>query len=815
MIEILTQQMENSIFNHNQSHLGGQANQELSHFYKTGTCQTETTDYVNPTFKSFRGSHWKVDYACPFECYAPLQCRSDLSLFNQCLDKLKKLISNFLSFKHQIVFYFHVSEAVKLCLDSQISHFDVIYCFDLADEIGLANLLVTATRKLEHSQDAVLITDSAKWSTLSPSIVQYIETALCTSLTLIPTHFGLQLMNHVQLGHEVPFDIVNMSTMPVSLRWRRAEPFINVYPVPSPSTRQMIDQLKNWCFYLPEHSLASEEQCGMKNYTPLTMGHVILSLIQRLNWTREDVEKLLPSKLDVKFDLSINLLKSWLKTASFTKLFIKTPVSETLREELSSWETTSLRIVINPHSETKYYLDNFLFAWHQDREGDYGTISLTLYLPKDHQLQPESTVTLTYIESSTQFYVGTLKEFIEEKNECDPLVTEAFLSDSAISSDLPKNQFTESEDQYEVDLIVQQENLESADPIVKFEEASPRCECSHRAEIRFLESVSTVSFPWPVEIGNPKTVPAEERGQRMQRLTFKKSLNEPWPDEWLNSIKWNLEQFETWESLHTREDLSIHLSSQFYFRDLQENLTGTENAVLPTEPSASLREVRCTIQSLFVRSLIDGHSYFAVRDNRQPNQSPDWYLRIHLPVRISPFGCPNVSMSGYDQRMARKLHEQGRKDIQTSIEEMKRVLDIQPSTEVVTVLTYTDEEANLLRYILRLNSTKILPTSWQRENFALGEDGPWLATFVSPLYIDHPGNYPDMKDFIGAVQSVSDDLSTSETTTGLPMENKKCCATCKKEETEMKRCGRCKVVFYCSVQCQRNDWPNHKLICST
>lgn len=30
----------------------------------------------------------------------------------------------------------------------------------------------------------------------------------------------------------------------------------------------------------------------------------------------------------------------------------------------------------------------------------------------------------------------------------------------------------------------------------------------------------------------------------------------------------------------------------------------------------------------------------------------------------------------------------------------------------------------------------------------------------------------------------------------------------------IKKCGQCQLVRYCSVECQRKDWPNHKLICS-
>ena len=39
------------------------------------------------------------------------------------------------------------------------------------------------------------------------------------------------------------------------------------------------------------------------------------------------------------------------------------------------------------------------------------------------------------------------------------------------------------------------------------------------------------------------------------------------------------------------------------------------------------------------------------------------------------------------------------------------------------------------------------------------------------------------------------------------------CNTCKKQLPKMKRCGRCGFAYYCSVECQRKDWPRHKEGC--
>lgn len=50
-------------------------------------------------------------------------------------------------------------------------------------------------------------------------------------------------------------------------------------------------------------------------------------------------------------------------------------------------------------------------------------------------------------------------------------------------------------------------------------------------------------------------------------------------------------------------------------------------------------------------------------------------------------------------------------------------------------------------------------------------------------------------------------MSTVTTTTNSKTSN---CALCSKEAT--KRCSRCKSTWYCSTECQKQDWKNHKKI---
>jgi len=45
------------------------------------------------------------------------------------------------------------------------------------------------------------------------------------------------------------------------------------------------------------------------------------------------------------------------------------------------------------------------------------------------------------------------------------------------------------------------------------------------------------------------------------------------------------------------------------------------------------------------------------------------------------------------------------------------------------------------------------------------------------------------------------------------IENRFTCAICKKTGNKLKKCGRCKIVYYCSAKCQRKDWKEHKKVC--
>lgn len=39
------------------------------------------------------------------------------------------------------------------------------------------------------------------------------------------------------------------------------------------------------------------------------------------------------------------------------------------------------------------------------------------------------------------------------------------------------------------------------------------------------------------------------------------------------------------------------------------------------------------------------------------------------------------------------------------------------------------------------------------------------------------------------------------------------CVNCGVQATKLRQCGACKLVGYCSTECQKADWPSHKEFC--
>ena len=305
------------------------------------------------------------------------------------------------------------------------------------------------------------------------------------------------------------------------------------------------------------------------------------------------------------------------------------------------------------------------------------------------------------------------------------------------------------------------------------------CESTHRISVS-LDGVEPVNItlPYPVFVPSVNPIALPRKGGVIE-VVLKKALYDLWPDNIIDDrLRWNAEKLLPLTDMDT---LIAHLCCQY---------------CLGRKPEADMMtKVRHIIRGIFERVIGTGHERFQLKIEGSTD-SPDWFIRAHPPVRMSPHdGSPILLLSALDHHLQERLQGEGKWDIGRAKKSFHRIFGHVPAEEKVVIPIESTEMAQILRYILRLNSTKVRPTSWQNENLPRGKSpSPWLATFVRPLYLD-------------AVDGMTP-TSTSSAVIEIDY-----CAKCKKKGGDLKLCGKCKAVSYCSFECRRADSSKHKSSC--
>ncbi len=236
-----------------------------------------------------------------------------------------------------------------------------------------------------------------------------------------------------------------------------------------------------------------------------------------------------------------------------------------------------------------------------------------------------------------------------------------------------------------------------------------------------------LSFPHPVLCEDVAMITGNADDCSV-RFSLKKGLLEPWPcdiqaDE---KSKWIADHLKPWIenpcSTNSLTEMKTHLDFQFL---------KTPPPSLEKSPLYSICE---SIKVLFLNP-----SAKVVKIRSSPEDI--WRLKVHRPVLTSPAGCPILIVSAHDSRMQKVLVGQGKMKKCDAEKEFNRVISSGQEfadEEKPMVFDATPEEMLYWRYIFHLNSTKMVPTTWQKNNIPMGSQSPWLSTFISPLYGDYP-----------------------------------------------------------------------------
>ncbi len=305
---------------------------EVLLYFRNGICRLQEHKVapvcVNPTLLIPTSHHWKVHYTlCPFDSYVPLTREEldtsvkDKILLRSCQKILKGLLTSYRERMDIVKIFFHLDDALEFCHAENNNLFDVIDCSNLADHIGLANVINAASRILSDTPGAMLFTDTMTWRSLAPSVLEYLEEALCTPLSMIPTIYGLRLLSHVELGSSVPVKLGRMMAPSVDLCWQKAPSLRNITLQSSPALSGFLEQLALKCFIVQDQRKKKKgSSCGMPFYTPLTFDYIVSSMKKRFgdsHWLNEISDQLnIPSP----FHLQRRTTEAWKSGIKVVKL---------------------------------------------------------------------------------------------------------------------------------------------------------------------------------------------------------------------------------------------------------------------------------------------------------------------------------------------------------------------------------------------------------------------------------------------------------------------------------------------------------------
>ncbi|EFX73562.1 hypothetical protein DAPPUDRAFT_109654 [Daphnia pulex] len=830
--------------------------QEFQAFYERGSCRLQNeleTVCVNSSFLNPDTEQWEVHYSsCPFLGYLPLSQDQELItsvkdkiLLPTCQKIMKDTVDSYRSRIADIEVFFHLEDALEFCF-TNANKFDVIDCSS-ADRFGLANILNAASGRLSNNPGAVLFTRSTEWDNFAPTVELYVEHVLCCPLKMIPTIYGLQLNEHVELGSRYPPSFHFAAT--TNLSWQKAIPFQNIVMSPSSSLTDFLNKLAQKCFVgerFPKPSQVSSYKLAVlerHHYSPLTFHYIVSSMNQRLggdHWI-EDAHLL---DIPAVFNMTRRTSEAWEKGLEILKITAEIPINsineDAFKVLIQQLGLPTFRLVLMPCSVTtsyfihgivlkctsinfsgsieSYVIDNFSLEMKEESE----KIVATFLIASAHNL-PEAycVYVIDSMNHCPLLNFGSLKSMRTEKFHLPHPFSRPTPSPVVVprpgASVMKVTSCIESENEFKLKIIFDcNENVSGL--TISTDQVLP-CKSAHQVTISLntptkLNSL-TLSFPYPILVDEISAILYST--DRFIELVLKKGWWEPWPVEFQSNEewKWNVDSLKPWENHASRSisrfgstALDFHHRLQFNL-DLKFNDPGnkTPSVIEPSQwnlraeqlnEKEALQTLRRRFQSLLFNPTTPDLEYFFLKPTGSSNA--DWciFVLIHKPLLTSPLGSPIRLLTVIDLQMAEILMDREQLNEETFTKEFKAIECVTRETgKIISVEPY---ELLLWNLILRLNSTKIVPSSEQTRHLASGMNGSWLfATFVSPLYVDAPVNPQDVRS----------QFSTNDSTSA----DEKCCGACKKVPQIPKRCSRCRSIVYCSVECQRSNWPQHKLLC--
>ena len=339
------------------SQLTKKLHHEVQQYFKTGNLGPTNKASFNPTLIHKDTSDWLVHRtSSPFNGYWPLPMKELMNddengiALRYCQAELKKLLIAFRKRVDDVKFFFHPIDPLVFCYGKSPLKFDLVDTLELADEIGLVNILNAAARVL-RSEDSVLLTQTEGLPYMATDFSDYIHEVLCCPLSLAPSIYGFRLIDKIQLtAPDSPFPSTG-------LRWKKSSLLDGVPLVLSPALEKYLDRLKKACFHIsPSGEPVHWKTCGLACYSPLTFRYVLNDLIRRSGFISPSaVMSAALSGLPPVFRKSLSVGQAWMERRPVWKVKVGVDLGDLAEESLeisqvSRYGTPALHMILVPFS---------------------------------------------------------------------------------------------------------------------------------------------------------------------------------------------------------------------------------------------------------------------------------------------------------------------------------------------------------------------------------------------------------------------------------------------------------------------------------
>ena len=318
-------------------------------------------------------------------------------------------------------------------------------------------------------------------------------------------------------------------------------------------------------------------------------------------------------------------------------------------------------------------------------------------------------------------------------------------------------------------------------------------------------STLIVEVPWPVLADGIDVIINQDNSIQ---IVLKKSLNDAWPEEFVGRSKWDVDLLKHWKEVEGSGKIKDHVVAQFNCNALFLERRFWKDRLYPV-----LDDVREIVRAIFYSHFNNSFLLFTIY-SYQDQRTPVFHLRIRPPVRCSPQGAPLLLLSIIDCRLAQQLIAKGKLDPEQYNFDYHRIFTERVSMQVCSIFSTSTAEEDLLRYLLRVNSTRMRRGAWQSKNLPRGDNSPWMPTFLCPVYRENLNHCCSGPNGIAENYYANASSRVAMSVCGPTHTSyRNCCVVCRVKKVKLKDCSRCKSLSYCSVACQKEHWPQHKFAC--